>query len=302
MRFSYDKVKSIVPRDSVYVTIMREPGRLFHSTFAYMRDVVPSFKCYPLGEQNAAEKWLNNSQRCIQQTSHKSRRWYRYAMFRQNHMAFDLGYDYEMNNATEISEAIKKIDSVFDLVLITDYMDESLVLLAYLLCLSLEEMASLKIHERQNKDLTPIKMERLSRKARDWNKADAALFDFFNASLWKKIERFGFERMAAEVAKLRRINQRMQNLCLDNTTTSSSESLESHLADAFWKTKCYEPQGVVLKHLFLKESAMKIEECTYMVASPTSFTRHAFVVQNKTKKFRRLNRFDNEIIKNLQAP
>ena len=304
MRFNHENVKKVMPDDTVYVTIMREPGRLFQSTFAYMRQVVPAFSCYQLDDENAAEKWLSNPDKCIQ-AAKGFRNLLRYEMFQQNHMAFDLGFDYAMKKDEEIANAIKKIDSIFDLVLITDYMEESLVLLSSLLCLSLEEVASLKIHERQNTNFIPNHTDtdrRISKMARSWNKADAAFFDYFNATLWRKIEAFGVERMSTEVAKLRKINQKQSDLCLDDKSYTSSNSSDPNQSEKFWETKSYEPLGVVLKHHYLKENAKNIKECTYLVGSPKGFTQYAFQVQNRTKQFKNLRQFDKAEIKKLRKP
>ena len=301
MRFDHENVKKVMPDDAVYVTAMREPGRLFQSTFAYMRQSVPAFNFYRLDDENAAEKWLANPEKCIKDAK-GSPDLLQYEMFQQNHMAFDLGFDYAMKKDEEIANAIKKIDSVFDLVLITDYMEESLVLLSSLLCLSLEEVASLKIHERQNTNLTPDHTTRISKMARSWNKADAAFFDYFNVTLWRKIEAFGVERMSAEVAKLRKINQKQSDLCLDDKSHTSSNSSDPDQRKTFWEAKPFEPLGVVFNHHYLKENAENIKECTYLVASPKRLTQYAFQVQNRTKPFKNLHRFNKAVVKKLRQP
>ena len=47
----------------------------------------------------------------------------------KNFQSFDLGLDALLENEREIKQAIHQLDSQLDLVMIAEYMDESLVLL-----------------------------------------------------------------------------------------------------------------------------------------------------------------------------
>lgn len=51
----------------------------------------------------------------------------------------------------EAKTKIEEVDKNFDLVLISEYFDESMVLMANLLCWPLEEVASLKMNSRVDK-------------------------------------------------------------------------------------------------------------------------------------------------------
>ena len=57
-----------------------------------------------------------------------------------NQQLYDLG----ITTGRGIEEAIKEIDTMFDLVMIAERMAESLVLLADLLCVPLQDVATLK--------------------------------------------------------------------------------------------------------------------------------------------------------------
>lgn len=65
----------------------------------------------------------------------------------QNSQAFDLGIDHDAS-PDDVDEAIRRMDD-WGLVLITEYMDESLVLLARRMCWSIDDVAyyALKVCE-----------------------------------------------------------------------------------------------------------------------------------------------------------
>ena len=271
MKFKYTSVQEVMPRDSVYITIIREPAALFQSTFAYMRLIVPSFKLVPL-QINASEIWLDNADKHLLSAKTSP-----FTFFTRNHLMSDLGYNYAMTGDTYIKKAISEIDSIFDLILITDHIEESLVLLSQLLRVPLEEVAFLKVLEREKTNQTKELRRRIRDKVRKRNTADTALFDYFNASLWKKIEKFGFDKMANQVIKLRQINKNLYDLCVGNTTGSSYP----YTKNKFWTADMYQPKGQVMKRYRLKEEAESIKECTYLVAPPKSLSLHAFSKQKE---------------------
>ena len=106
----------------------------------------------------------------------------------KNGMFFDLGlHTSEYENEIAISSAIFDLQTKFTLVLIYEYLDESLVLLKRKLCWKLDDIVYLS-------SLLPRNMAMnftVSRAAKDaigkWNMADFMLYDFFNATLWEQI-------------------------------------------------------------------------------------------------------------------
>lgn len=60
MVFNYEQVKKLMPEDTSFITILREPGSLFESTFDYMHaDCAPFSRVKKLS--NAMEYWLNHT-------------------------------------------------------------------------------------------------------------------------------------------------------------------------------------------------------------------------------------------------
>ena len=107
----------------------------------------------------------------------------------KNGMFFDLGlHTSEYEDEIAITTAIFELRKKFTLVLIYEYLDESLVLLKRKLCWETDDviyLSSLLLPRNTARNFT------ISREAKDaiekWNKADFMLYDFFNATLWEDI-------------------------------------------------------------------------------------------------------------------
>ena len=70
-----------------------------------------------------------------------------------NQQSWDLGIEVtkDLRNMTKIDELIAQTDSQFDLVMIKEKMEESLVLLADLLCVPLTVVSGLSLNMRNDK-------------------------------------------------------------------------------------------------------------------------------------------------------
>ena len=69
-------------------------------------------------------------------------------VFRKNHVMHNFGFDPIMDDDAQIENAIKKIDKTFDFIMILNYMDEYLVLLADMLYWSLAGVSSVVLNQR----------------------------------------------------------------------------------------------------------------------------------------------------------
>jgi len=267
-----------MPRDSLFVSILREPGELFQSTFRFFYENVPSFRGGPKqNDPDSIEKWLNNSKNYFKT---KDRRGYWF--FAKNHVMFDFGYDPLMERDSEIDKAIKQIDKVFDFILISNYMSESLVLLADMLCCPLADISSAVLNARVDREKQDqSRTDRIRKKVREWNKADSALFDYFNKTLWDKIEKFGFQKMKTKVKQLNNINQNLMAQC------SGGKKNYNELVNAPWKNiKYYQPKGIDIVSYDLKEGKELNETCINLLAPEDYLTEvvHQHQKQRQPKR------------------
>ncbi|KAM9500448.1 galactose-3-O-sulfotransferase 3 isoform 2-T3 [Clarias gariepinus] len=205
MRFSRSELRRMMPSDTIYITIMREPGAMFESLFSYYNQYCDTFKRVPNG---SLDTFLDKPWEYYRPDEKDS-------MYARNTLTFDLGGDKDRSSADVESYAKRfaaEMGNVFSLVMIAEYFDESLVLLRHLLSWDLEDVLYIKQNMRM-----PLSKNNLSEaqlvKIRQWNAIDAVLYDYFNASLWRQLKEFGLACVAREVKLLRRAQEQMVRGC-----------------------------------------------------------------------------------------
>ncbi|XP_068612016.1 galactose-3-O-sulfotransferase 3-like [Brachionichthys hirsutus] len=204
MRFSKKELQRLMPNDTIYITILREPSSMFDSAFNFYLNKCATFKRVP---NQSLEAFLADPWRYYRPDERNS-------MFAHNHLVFDLGKDkdHPATDAAYVQDLLAEVEQTFSLVMITDYFDESLVVLRHLLSWDLEDILYFKLNMRKEsskKKLTPV----LVSKIRAWNYLDGQLYDYFNASLWRQIAVLGRALVAKEVQELQRAQERLMSSC-----------------------------------------------------------------------------------------
>ena len=193
---------------SKYITTIRNPVEQFESVFNYFR----IGKVYGFGgdPRESLERFLKNG------TESKQRRISRLA---RNPMSFDLGLDERFyQNITAIKEYIAFLEKEFDLVMISDYFDESVVLMKRLLCWEFDDILYIKANKRIDKERAVNLSEDTKENIKSWNKADVLLYQHFNQTFWREIQMEG-EDFYNDLATFRYKKAEMTRLCLTNETS-----------------------------------------------------------------------------------
>ena len=131
-------MKELMEKDTVFITILRNPVSQFESTFSYVefaqllgikatKDPLVTFREDP-GKTMAKISDLSTSGSVIP-----------YLNLLRNGQSFDLGSESVKFFIKEASDTITELDSSFNLVLMMEYFDESLGLLASELCWDIRE-------------------------------------------------------------------------------------------------------------------------------------------------------------------
>ena len=211
-RFNKKPMNWLFPRKtSKYVTILRNPVDNYESAFNFAQ----LGKSFGLGVAfDSLEKFLDKPVQSYDHSHKASIMMY----LARNPMMFDLGLRFEyFQNLTAVKEYIQFLDNEFDLVMIMDYFDESLLLMKRLLCWKIEDILYVKLNERQDKEKATRLSARVKENIRRWNKADVLLFDYFNATFWRRVKKEG-PSFYEELSTFRRRKQEIQQLCLINGT------------------------------------------------------------------------------------
>lgn len=208
MRFNKTEVQRLMPNDTKYITILREPVSMFESLFSYYNQYCQSFKRVSNG---SLEAFLKNP-RYYYRADEKD------SMYAHNTLTFDLGGDKDRTKDVAYAQAfLAEVEQVFSLVMIAEYFDESLVLLRHLLSWDLDDILYVKLNMRtegSKRNLTPG----LPAKIRAWNSLDALLYDHFNASLWRQLSALGLDCVAREVRLLQQAQERLMRSCFGGST------------------------------------------------------------------------------------
>ena len=214
-------MKSVMPNDTVFITMIRNPWEQFKSSYNYFG----LGKIAGVRPGNDINKYLRNIE--AYETVYKSpennaRRWCfpdGFSMTRNimSHclgmpLGFPKGWDNISNNFSAIRSYIQHLDENFLLIMIADYFYESLVLLRRLMCWTLKDVlfyqANLKSYDF--KSLPP--KGRLFEIHQNWSKVDYMLFEYFNKTFWKKVADQG-KNFKQEVDHFRLVQLTVDRFC-----------------------------------------------------------------------------------------
>jgi len=194
------EVERVLGPGAKYFTILRDPVDQFESLYNY----VHFDKSFNMDLEGFVEHYIVGK-RPIQRVN---------GYLGRNQQLWDLGMDRDdITNHEAVKLKIKQMDKDFDLVMISEDFDSSLVLLSDLLCWPLGNMTSLKINARKKSAV-----EKLSPKSRkilkDWLWADYMLYDYFRKELVRKKTIFGEDRISSRVLRLKELNQKVKSECV----------------------------------------------------------------------------------------
>ncbi|XP_066278745.1 galactosylceramide sulfotransferase-like [Branchiostoma lanceolatum] len=184
--FTYNKtwLRSKFPDSTAYISIIREPSKQLRSFMKYYS--LPQL--LKIKSTNPLKTFLENPWKYKKQSE---------AYFQhcnvifdptRNFMSFDLGYPAEGAEDEERARRyISELEADFTLIMLLEYLDESLLLLRRLMCWELEDIIYVTNNNRSYsyKEYVPSKKELTE--LRQWKAVDYLLYDTFNKSLWQKI-------------------------------------------------------------------------------------------------------------------
>ncbi|XP_063690798.1 galactosylceramide sulfotransferase-like isoform X3 [Bolinopsis microptera] len=135
-----------------------------------------------------------------------------------NANSMDMGFNTEGYVTTEnqekyMSDFLEEASRTWDLVLITEYFDLSLVLLKRRFCLQFEDILYLRSLERIKKETVeePYTLAKIA----EMQKLDIALYDYFNATFWREVEKE--EGIFEELAIFQKLNKQVQSFCVQGS-------------------------------------------------------------------------------------
>ncbi|KAJ6217974.1 hypothetical protein RDWZM_009131 [Blomia tropicalis] len=211
-RLDYDEIRSLIP-DAIFISIIRNPANLFESMFQYYRlQKHWNFNFSDIGNETFTfPKFL------------KTRRFAR--RIGVNQMMYDMGFDSkDFDNQEQITQYIQQLDSIFSLVMVSERMDESLILLKDLLCWDYEDVVAFRLNARNvsyKHEMNDLTRKRLS----ELNNADQQLYDHFVAKFDRQVEQYGRRRMQHDVQRLKQKVKFYYNYCVRESVTKNNSQV-----------------------------------------------------------------------------
>ncbi|XP_078692303.1 galactosylceramide sulfotransferase-like [Branchiostoma floridae x Branchiostoma belcheri] len=176
----------LMPPDTVYISILRHPLDQLRSVFNWY-GLGKQFHAYGLTGPDFVASFLEHPE-----TFHTPFIMARRSPFThaRNFMAYDLGFPLGLSDdQPSVDEFIQKLSRELDLVLILEHYTESLVLLRRMMCWTLKDILYnvepknlRKYHKPKTDNATLVGLHR------QWSNVDYQLYDYFNATLWQKIQ------------------------------------------------------------------------------------------------------------------
>ena len=209
-RWDHKAIKEALGGDPAFVTIVRDPIEQFKSIYGYYN----FFKF--LGNLSFSQFLDNLKDFGLVRIKN---------VIGRNQMLFDLGFPVsDFDNEDKVKRFVEKARKIFDLVMVMEKFEESIVLLKHLLCWDYEDFVFLKLNSM--KEGTKLKLSADQEdKLSLWLKADKFLYARLKEVFEKKIEEFGHKRMEEEKLKLSSIRNQVMERCLSGKQNITEDAL-----------------------------------------------------------------------------
>ena len=206
-RWNHPEFVKLLGSDAVFITVLRDPSDAFESLYQYseledtfgmnLSDFIST-----LALENAFASKLSRKTK--------------FGYLGLNLQTWDVSGDVrrqQLNSRTFMGGKVAEAEKNFRLVMIAEYLPESLVLLAHELCLPLKAVTSIPINVRKTKAKTKLTQDQKAI-LRRYQIGDEMLYQRFKTILEHKIQKFGVERMERAVKELNRLNEAAKQLCI----------------------------------------------------------------------------------------
>ncbi|KAJ8302645.1 hypothetical protein KUTeg_019041 [Tegillarca granosa] len=214
--------EAIMPKDTAYIGIVREPSEHIRSIIQYFR---PKEIYKRFNSTNPISHFFKNPG-----SSAKSI----YSLV-NNRMAFEYNFPRRLfytKDSDGIKRYLRKLASEFHLVIVVEYFDESVVLMRRILNWSIKDILYVTQNESRKEKKTKLSLED-KRNHREWAILEYALYDFFYKRLWDQIKQEG-DDFIEELAFFKSLRKEVTEFCRGPRTKNTNfEIPKSQWSDKF---------------------------------------------------------------------
>ena len=209
--WNFSQVDKLLGYEARYFSILRDPVELFISLWDY----ASLDKLYHCSLEEYA--FANKTHGRFKDRIHMSN-------LGRNQMLFDLGLPrHQLNEVEAVEKKIEEAEQTFDLIMLSERFDESLVLLKHLLCWDYSDLTSLKLNHRKQESKSVISAE--AREAlKEWLWGDYMLYDHFAAKFERELTELGSDAfLEKELGKLAAENAKVVKRCVAQEGVDNKE-------------------------------------------------------------------------------
>jgi len=213
--------REILPDDTVYVGIIREPVSHFRSASIYygfyqnIRSMIPNAE-HPMSEFLKDPSSFNVA-----------------AYYVQNRMSFDFGVPKpQFYNDTFVDEYISELDMDYSLVMIMERFSESLVLLRRVLCWTTKDILFVPLNSQSHKTDFSLDEEDLKHLSQ-YNRADFKLYSHFNKKFDLLVNSLG-QDLQDEVVSFTSIKNNVKDVCSRTNFHADGNVVVLHVKATRW--------------------------------------------------------------------
>ena len=203
--------------DYKLISVVRQPFHHFKSFFNYFAIAKKMNAEWNIPINETFRRYLENPEDFFRKLKRP---------FYKNTMTFDFGFQ---NDIDEPHDFVKKLADKLSLVMVSDYFDESMIVLRHQFCLNMRDIL-IKIKNVSRKYVFGPKEsqnlqeeERLENQYMKYAPADYLLFDTFNRTLWKKIA--AIPNFYEELEVFRNLSSKMDEHCVARRLGTVTEDL-----------------------------------------------------------------------------
>ncbi|KAF6027634.1 GAL3ST3 [Bugula neritina] len=257
-----ENIAEAIEKDAFYLTIVREPLSMMRSFYIY-------------------QNWKGCSKKTLKEIitgfPHQT---VICNVNAYNPMMFDLGFSVDKHSTSPkaIDEYIEMLDKRFNLVMIVEYFDESLIILRDMLGWSNDDILSFAVNFRKktNDSFGEVAMEGVDMSDDEESKAflyeksiaDAKLYYHFKRKLETTIEA-NKAYITKEKVKLQTVKQRWMKFCIKNV-----------LPNELLRDQRFEGKGYFFYGYALSEEGLKNQTCIDLATSEHWFVKRLNQYQN----------------------
>ena len=250
--FNHTKIKNLMYGDATYIAIVREPLDLFISAAYYYKYVWPAEYLKKLNETTFIQDLIREPEKI---ENLKQTRTFNYMAEDFGFVLSSVGEVLELN-IDVITSFVSKLKNIFDLVMVVEYFDESLVMMKRLLNWSLKDILYIKLNEFKSKKAQTSSKSNITTEDkaifRRGNRIDYAVYDTFREIFLQKMsEEIDLEN---EVKQFKTILNDVHIFCIEKMSRKNKISFPA----SEWN----------------KAFSVDEQDCKLMVTKELSFWKH----------------------------